>query len=96
MANGKRSNVSSEIKDEIGNIIRKRGEILKKWKEYISKIYKDSKPKYYTVNSLPQNAEGAGSSILKSEVIWAIKTLMCKKATGVDEIPAEVLKKWYR
>ena len=89
----KRTNANNELKDKDGNTIKNEQEILKRWKEYVGDLYnKDGKPKNRSVEETSKNDDEEGPSILRKEVEWAIKALKAKKATGIDEVPAEVLK----
>ena len=66
---------------------------MKRWKEYVEDLYsKDGKPKNRSVEGTSKNDDEEGPPILRKEVEWAIKALKAKKAAGIDEVPAEVLK----
>ena len=81
------------MKDKDGNTIKNEQEILKRWKEYVEDLYnKDRKPKNRSVEETSKNDDEEGPPILRKEVEWAIKALKAKKAAGIDEVPAEVLK----
>ena len=62
-------------------------EIKMRWKEYIEELYRTdlNEPDYYDgVASHP------GPDILECEVRWALRSTAINKATGCDEIPAEL------
>ena len=76
------------IKDKNGTDLVDAEETKKRWKEYTEELYKKdlNEPDYY---------DGAVShpepDILECEVKWAFRTAV-NKASGYDEIPAELFK----
>ena len=78
----------------MGRVLNNENDVLKRWKSYVETLYdKDEKPNNTMVESEEEVLDdNIGPSILKSEVVWALKQLKTKKAVGIDEIPAEVLK----
>ena len=64
-------------------------EIKKRWKEYIEELYKEdlNEPDYYDgVVSHPE------PDILECKVKWALRSTAVNKASGCNEIPAELFK----
>lgn len=63
-------------------------EVLEVWRHYCEGLYKDDETEDAAVGAV----NGCGEDILVSEVVKAINNLKINKATGLDTIPAEVLK----
>ena len=79
----------STIKDKNGRVLVDAEEIKKRWKEYMEELYKKdlNEPDYYDgVVSHPE------PDILESEIMLALGSTAVNKASGCDEIPAELLK----
>ena len=65
------------------------GQIKKRWQEYTEELYKKdgNEPDYYDdVVSHPE------PDILECKVKWAWRSTTVNKASGYDEIPAELFK----
>ena len=60
-------------------------DIADRWAEYIAELYDNEKQPFTKNDAL------TGNEILKAEVETAIKTMRKGKATGQDEISAEIL-----
>ena len=64
-------------------------DIKKRWQEYTEELYKKG------LND-PDNYDGVVThlepNILESEVQWALGSITANKASGGDEIPAELFK----
>ena len=66
------------------------------WRLYIESLYdKDGKPKSddFQVEEEAEMDNEKGPAVLKSEILAAIAEIKEGKAVGVDEIPAEMLKR---
>ena len=77
------------IKDRNSMNLTEAEEIKKRWQEYTEELYKNG------LND-PDNHDGVIThlepDILECEVKWALGSIMTKKASGGDAIPAELLK----
>ena len=75
------------IKDRNGTDLTKEEDIKKRWQEYTEELYKKS------LND-PDNHNGVIThlkpGILECEVKWALGSTSTNKASGGDEIPAEL------
>lgn len=85
------------IKDNNGKLLTEETQVLNRWKEYVEELYnKDITTITATTTTIEDEKtvekDRKGPSILMSEVEWAIKNLKTKKAQGIDEIPAEMIK----
>ena len=77
------------IKDKNGGDLVDTEEIKKRWREYMEEMYEKylNEPDYYDgVVSHPE------PDILKCEVKWALRSTTVNKASGCDEIPAELFR----
>ena len=63
---------------------RKQKDIAYRWAENVAELYDDER------HPLSQNDPLTGNEVLKAEVEAAIKTMKKGKATGQDEISAEI------
>ena len=79
----KRSSGCIESKD--GRILFEQKDVADRWAEYIADLYDDERQPLSDNNAL------TGKAILKSEVEAAIRAMKRGKATGPNEISAEVL-----
>ena len=63
--------------------------IKKRWKEYMEELYKKdlNEPDYY--NGVVSHPE---PDILECKVKWALRSTAVNKASGCNEIPAELFK----
>ena len=82
------------IKDTNGKLLTDEMQVLNRWKEYVEELYsKDINTTNTTIeDERTVEKDLKGPTILMSEVEWAIKNLRNKKAQGIDEIPAEMIK----
>ena len=75
------------IKDRNGKKRTEAEEIKKRWQEYTEELYKKN------IND-PDNHDGVIANlepdILECEVKWALESITKNKASGGDEIPAEL------
>ena len=75
------------IKDRNGKDLTEAEEIKKTWQEYTEELYKKG------LND-PDNHDGVVTNleadILECEVKWALGSITTNKASGGDEIPAEL------
>ncbi|XP_050424191.1 craniofacial development protein 2-like [Adelges cooleyi] len=85
---------SKIVKNRNGQLILDEGEIATRWKEYIEDLYKGliGEHDMNNENIIESNEEDIGPNITKSEFVKALSELKQGKATGVDDIPAELLK----
>src|SRR6476469_9345300 len=90
-----RSN-SKSIKDKNGVILKEPDEIKRRWREYIEELYdKGGKPgieEFKLESEKDVDEDEKGPYLLDDKIESAINELKCKKAEGVDGIPAEFLK----
>ena len=77
------------IKDKNGRDIVDAEEIKKRWKEYMEELYKKDLNEWYCYNGVVSHPE---PDILECEVKWALESTAVNKASGCDEIPAELFK----
>ncbi|XP_063634908.1 uncharacterized protein LOC134805562 [Cydia splendana] len=89
--NSKDTKTIKYIKDKSGRLLTSNKEIQERWKEYYSNLLNET----YPCKPLPEIpcVQGPIPSISKEEVETAIKKMANHKATGPDEIPAELLKR---
>ena len=85
-----------EIRDKEGNIIQRRENIIKRWKEHFEEVLnredpneKISEEEMGEKMDMMQIKEGKPSRV---EIVEAIKTMKNKKAAGMDGIKVELLK----
>ena len=75
------------IKDRNGKDLTEAEEIKKRWQEYTDELYNKGLDK-------PDNFDGVVThldpDILECEVKWALGSITMNKASGGDEIPAEL------
>lgn len=82
----KPNNSYKGVRNEEGNIITNDSEITERWAEYVDKLYADER------SELPEQNTGEKILITEEEIKNIITKLPDKKAAGVDEIPAELIK----
>ena len=92
----KTGNIKEEFHPKVGTIKGKNGrdqvdaeEIKKRWKESIKELYKKdlNEPDYY--DGMVSHPE---PDILECKVKWALRSTAVNKASGCDEISAELFK----
>ena len=87
LANKKKSTRGNGcIKNKDGQILFDEEEIAARWVEYVTELYDDER------EPMPRFEVNSGENILKEEVEKAIRSMKNGKATGPDDIPAEILK----
>uniref|UniRef100_A0A670K8R9 ribonuclease H n=1 Tax=Podarcis muralis TaxID=64176 RepID=A0A670K8R9_PODMU len=79
----------SIIKDKSGKDLTEAEDIKKRWQEYTEKLYQKEIDVSYTPGSVVADLE---PDILESEVKWALESIANNKASGSDDIPAELFK----
>lgn len=87
-----RSNI---VKDKQGNILFENDKVSERWKEYMEELYEGEEIQEddkYIEKEKDVNPDELGPPITRDEFNFAMRNLSEKKATGVDEIPAEILK----
>ena len=77
------------IKDKNGRDIVNTEEIRKRWKEYTEELYKRDLNELDYYDGVISHAE---PDILECKVKWALRRTAVNKASGCDEIPAELFK----
>ena len=83
---------TSTLRDINGKILLEDKEKASRWKEYLENLYRGCGEDYELENVEDVDPEEMGDSILWSEFEDALKHLKSNKASGVDQIPAELLK----
>lgn len=86
-----RRKYSRNIRDKKGNLILDEKEIANRWTKYLEELYKGPELEQLE-NEARDQIEIEEEKISREEFDRAIKELKGGKATGVDEIPAEILK----
>ena len=81
----------STIQDKAGNCLTEDEDILKRWTEYCSDLYKHQTNGDPNVTSCHKSTNNDDVPVLR-EVEAAISSLKHGKAAGVDNIPAELIK----
>ena len=85
------------VKDKNGKLLSNPDDVRERWLEYIEEQYdKEHRPNEEEVgeySNIPMEEEDIGPSLLKDEIENAIKEMKLKKSEGIDEIPAEFIKK---
>jgi len=77
-------------KDDKGRLLTNIADILQRWKEYTEGLYNENTSQ---VNQVDKSTDSEPlPPILETEVAEAIRHLPKGKATGYDELPAELLK----
>lgn len=89
LAGIRKTNHSSIILDKEGKIILDNNRKIERWKQYIQELFKDERQ---MEDIELYNGSETGPSITKQEVIHAVNLAKNNKATGPDEIPAEIIK----
>lgn len=85
----KKMNRNNILLDKNGKIIPDINGKLERWKEYIQELFEDERqPEIITEEQDEEN----GPHITKEEVINAIKMMKSNRASGPDEIPADIIK----
>ena len=82
------------IEDSRGQLISGQAEMLKVWESYIGELYdKEHRPQHINIEREDViDEDERGPSILTTEVEKAIKDMKRNKATGDDDVPADLLK----
>ncbi|CAF1524939.1 unnamed protein product, partial [Didymodactylos carnosus] len=87
----------SFTKNKDGTLLTDPKLVRQRWKEYIEELYdKDGKPTEEEIDlesEMDVEVDNVGPGILEDEIEAAIRQMKDKKAKGIDEIPAELLKK---
>ncbi|CAF4403007.1 unnamed protein product [Didymodactylos carnosus] len=85
------------IKNKDGTLLTDPKLMRQRWKEYIEELYaKDDQPTEEEIDlesEMDVEVDNAGPGILDDEIEAAIRQMKDKNAEGIDEIPAELLKK---
>ena len=82
---------SSTIQDKSGKCLTEEKEILSRWTEYCSELYKNESCGDNTVLNCSEPPEEDLQPILQEEVEIAVASLKKRKSAGVDNIPAELV-----
>lgn len=86
---GTKNLLENTIQDAGGKLLFDDGQITRRWKEYIEKLYDDSDEMHEITN---ENNDEGEDEITKEEFDKALRDLKTKKAIGKDEVTAELLK----
>ena len=90
-------NKNIEIKDSTGVIVYEPEEVREQWRLYIESLYDNDGKSKSDALQVDEEAEfkddEKGPAVLKSTILAAIADKKEGKAVGVDEIPAEMLKR---
>ena len=78
------------VKDENGNVLKEDNEIKERWRGYFEKLMNEENERIPTEQR--ESIAGPIGEITRREVEEALKTMKNGKATGPDEIPAEIWK----
>ncbi|PVD38789.1 hypothetical protein C0Q70_01412 [Pomacea canaliculata] len=83
-----------KIEDKQGRLLKSQTEVLNRFTEYCSELYKAPIEKDSTVpEGARPSAEGTpGSEVLRAEVEAAIRDILSGKAADIDSVPAELIK----
>ncbi len=107
MANNRKQKIPWEVQDACGNITSDKMEVLQRWEKDFSSIYRNKSTQDFEFDDaflqqisdeqLPHQVEDSPASTLNEsitleEVQKAVYKAKLRKARGVDDIPAEVLK----
>ena len=82
---------SSTIQDKSGKCLTEEKEIVSRWTEYCSELFKYESCRDKAVQDCSQLPEEDLQSILREEVEIAVASLKKGKSAGVDNIPAELV-----
>jgi hypothetical protein len=83
------------VSDKYGNILFENEKVAGRWKEYLEELYEGEEiidELNYLEHEEEVNPDYKGPSLIKTEFDYALITLTDKKATGIDDISAELLK----
>ncbi|KAG1668804.1 Craniofacial development protein 2 [Nymphon striatum] len=83
----KKPRIKLGLRNKEGVVLQEDDDIKKRWHEYVKQLYSDRREEEYILKS----KEEVEVNITEEEVEETIKMLPKRKATGVDEIPAEFL-----
>ena len=88
------SKIASGIESEDGKLLTEENQVLKRWKEYMEKLYRaKEKPEQIKIeNESEVSEEGKGGNVLLTEIKAALKDMKNGKAAGIDGIPVELIK----
>lgn len=92
---GNHKTISNGLRTENGKIIYEREALEKMWKQYIEELYDGQKTistSRVIENKCEVNQEEEGDSILRGDFDKALTKLKNNKASGIDDIPAKLLK----
>lgn len=88
---------SKHIKNGTGEMVKDDKEARETWRKYMEDLYdKKGKPKMENLETIQETEveeDKKGPGLLDSEIIKAIQEMREGKAAGIDEIPAELIKK---
>lgn len=90
MANCNKKRPTAILRDQNNDIILGVENKLQRWREYVEELFNDSRP--YTPPAADELMNEKGLEITKDEIIHAVKSQKDGKATGPDNINAEVIK----
>ena len=82
---------ASTVQDRSGKCLTEERQILNRWTEYCSELYKNKVNGDPSVLNCPQTDTEDDHPILRREVEAAVQSLKKGKSAGVDNIPAELV-----
>ena len=82
---------TTTVQDRSGKCLTDLRQILNRWTEYCSELYKYKANGDLSVLNCPQTDTEDDHPILRREVEVAVQSLKKRKSAGVDNIPAELV-----
>ncbi|KAL4100956.1 hypothetical protein QTP88_020980 [Uroleucon formosanum] len=86
---------SNTVSDKYGNLIFENEKVAGRWKEYLEELYEGEEiinKLNYLEHEEEVNPDCKGPFLIRTEFDCALTTLTDKKATDIDDTPAEILK----
>lgn len=80
------------VEDENGEILYDQKQTAERWKRYIEGLYEGINGGVGVEDACEINQDNMGTSILWYKSNLAVKCLKDKKATGIYDIPSEIIK----
>ena len=82
---------ATTVQDRSGKCLTEERQILNRWTEYCSELYKYTANGDPSVLKCPRTDTKGDYPILRGEVEVAVQSLKKEKSAGVDSIPAELV-----
>lgn len=86
---------SNIVSNKYRNLLFENEKVAGRWKEYLEELYEGEEiidQLNYLEHEEEVNSHCKGPSLIRIEFDCALTTLTHKKATGIDDMPAEILK----